>query len=137
MVELADTLDLGSSGQPCRFKSCQPHHRRKRHFCLFSLFFKKRKAALLHLFSPLLATKRNSQFVASKNASIFGEKEHTSDSVSMFASANKRQERSLRRRRDLIRFILYNPRTLFEDYFCLFFSFFFFHFSFFFSSDYF
>ena len=26
MVELADTLDLGSSGQPCRFKSCHPHH---------------------------------------------------------------------------------------------------------------
>ena len=48
-------------------------------------------------------TKRNSQFVASKNASIFGEKEQTSDSVSMFASANKRQERSLRLRRDLIR----------------------------------
>ena len=67
-------------------------------------FFLKRKAARLHLFSPPLATKRNSQFVASKNASIFGEKEQTSDSVSMFASANKRQERSLRRRRDLIRF---------------------------------
>ena len=29
MVELADTLDLGSSGQPCRFKSCYPHHVRR------------------------------------------------------------------------------------------------------------
>lgn len=27
MVELADTMDLGSIGQPCRFKSCYPHHR--------------------------------------------------------------------------------------------------------------
>ena len=25
MVELADTLDLGSNGQPCRFKSCCPY----------------------------------------------------------------------------------------------------------------
>ena len=24
MAELADALDLGSSGQPCRFKSCYP-----------------------------------------------------------------------------------------------------------------
>ena len=27
MAELADALDLGSSGRPCRFKSCYPHHR--------------------------------------------------------------------------------------------------------------
>ena len=27
MVELADTPDLGSGGQPCRFKSCYPHQR--------------------------------------------------------------------------------------------------------------
>ena len=27
MVELADTLDLGSSGQPCRFKSCCPYQK--------------------------------------------------------------------------------------------------------------
>ena len=26
MAELADALDLGSSGDPCRFKSCHPHH---------------------------------------------------------------------------------------------------------------
>ena len=26
VVELADTLDLGFSGRPCRFKSCQAHH---------------------------------------------------------------------------------------------------------------
>ena len=25
MAELADALDLGSSGRPCRFKSCYPH----------------------------------------------------------------------------------------------------------------
>lgn len=25
MVELADTMDLGSIGKPCRFKSCYPH----------------------------------------------------------------------------------------------------------------
>ena len=28
MVELADTPDLGSGGQPCRFKSCYPHQKR-------------------------------------------------------------------------------------------------------------
>ena len=30
MVELADTLDLGSSGKPCRFESCCPHQRRSK-----------------------------------------------------------------------------------------------------------
>ena len=25
MAELADAMDLGSIGQPCRFKSCYPH----------------------------------------------------------------------------------------------------------------
>ena len=25
MAELADALDSGSSGRPCRFKSCYPH----------------------------------------------------------------------------------------------------------------
>ena len=25
VAELADALDLGSSGRPCRFKSCHPH----------------------------------------------------------------------------------------------------------------
>ena len=25
MAELADALDLGSSGRPCRFDSCYPH----------------------------------------------------------------------------------------------------------------
>ena len=28
VVELADTLDLGSNGQPCKFKSCRPYHKR-------------------------------------------------------------------------------------------------------------
>ena len=27
MAELADALDLGSSGQPCRFKSCYPQRK--------------------------------------------------------------------------------------------------------------
>ena len=35
VVELADTLDLGSSGQPCRFKSCYPHQKRHPKGCLF------------------------------------------------------------------------------------------------------
>ena len=26
VAELADALDLGSSGRPCRFNSCHPHH---------------------------------------------------------------------------------------------------------------
>lgn len=26
VAELADALDLGSSGRPCRFDSCHPHH---------------------------------------------------------------------------------------------------------------
>ena len=72
----------------------------------------KRKTALLFLnlaharflkrFRLFFAFRDQTQ-LTSKNASIFGEKEQTSDGVSMFASANKRQERSLRRRRDLIR----------------------------------
>ena len=28
VVELADTLDLGSNGQPCRFKSCRPYQKK-------------------------------------------------------------------------------------------------------------
>ena len=27
VVELADTLDLGSNGQPCKFKSCRPYQK--------------------------------------------------------------------------------------------------------------
>lgn len=27
MAELADALDLGSSGRPCRFDSCHPHYK--------------------------------------------------------------------------------------------------------------
>ena len=42
MVELADTMDLGSIGQPCRFKSCYPHQqkkaRRKRYIACGELF---------------------------------------------------------------------------------------------------
>ena len=28
MAELADALDLGSSGRPCRFESCCPHSKK-------------------------------------------------------------------------------------------------------------
>ena len=31
MAELADALDLGSSGQPCRFDPCYPHHKKHLH----------------------------------------------------------------------------------------------------------
>ena len=38
VAELADALDLGSSGTPCRFKSCRPHQTKKQPsrllFCL-------------------------------------------------------------------------------------------------------
>ncbi len=41
MAELADALDLGSSGRPCRFKSCYPQEQGLlRHFgCLESPYF--------------------------------------------------------------------------------------------------
>lgn len=29
VAELADALDLGSSGRPCRFDSCHPHQKRQ------------------------------------------------------------------------------------------------------------
>ena len=29
MAELADALDLGSSGKPCRFDPCYPHQTKK------------------------------------------------------------------------------------------------------------
>jgi uncharacterized protein len=32
MAELADALDLGSNGQPCRFDSCYPHQTKKMHY---------------------------------------------------------------------------------------------------------
>ena len=73
-------------------------------FCAYSLAKKTVPRKAVEFVLLPLATKRNSQFVASENASIFGEKEQTSDSVSMFASANKRQERSLRRCRGLTSF---------------------------------
>ena len=34
MAELADALDLGSSGRPCRFDSCYPHKKERDHFGL-------------------------------------------------------------------------------------------------------
>ena len=39
VAELADALDLGSSGQPCRFKSCCPYEKKaEAHMCL-SFFY--------------------------------------------------------------------------------------------------
>ncbi len=35
MVKLADTLDLGSSAIACRFKSCHPYQKIRRHFAVF------------------------------------------------------------------------------------------------------
>ena len=32
MVELADTMDLGSIGHPCRFESCYPHQQNSGQF---------------------------------------------------------------------------------------------------------
>lgn len=42
MAELADALDLGSSGRPCRFKSCYPHGRSalNRALLLFCVIFR-------------------------------------------------------------------------------------------------
>ena len=41
MVELADTMDLGSIGHPCRFESCYPHQQNSGQFCsLFCLYLK-------------------------------------------------------------------------------------------------
>ena len=38
MAELADALDLGSSGQPpCRFKSCYPHCRKNESSLAYSI----------------------------------------------------------------------------------------------------
>ena len=37
MAELADALDLGSSGRPCRFESCYPHPKSLK-ACAFGLF---------------------------------------------------------------------------------------------------
>ncbi len=34
MAKLADALDLGSNGQPCRFKSCYPHQKNGKAFAL-------------------------------------------------------------------------------------------------------
>ena len=38
VVELADTLDLGSNGQPCRFKSCRPYQKKHPSGVLFLLY---------------------------------------------------------------------------------------------------
>ena len=39
MAELADALDLGSSGRPCRFDSCYPHSRESLGDASLRLFF--------------------------------------------------------------------------------------------------
>ena len=53
VVELADTLDLGSNGQPCRFKSCRPYQKRS-NFCLpkvTSFFYPSRRLGISSRFS--------------------------------------------------------------------------------------
>ena len=40
VAELADALDLGSSGRPCRFDSCHPHS--KKGIALSSLEVRRR-----------------------------------------------------------------------------------------------
>ena len=40
VAELADALDLGSSGRPCRFKSCHPHKKNVRLNVFFILPYK-------------------------------------------------------------------------------------------------
>ena len=41
MAELADALDLGSSGRPCRFDSCYPQHKALSYWKgLFSYFIR-------------------------------------------------------------------------------------------------
>ena len=47
MAELADALDLGSSGRPCRFESCYPHRAAK---AVNPRFFSEFKG--LRLFCP-------------------------------------------------------------------------------------
>ena len=48
MAELADAPDLGSGGQPCRFKSCYPHKIRVlRHFKCFKTLIFLRLTAIL------------------------------------------------------------------------------------------
>ena len=42
MAELADALDLGSSGKPCRFDPCYPHQKIK-HFFGSALFLSNPK----------------------------------------------------------------------------------------------
>ncbi len=44
MAELADALDLGSSGRPCRFDSCYPQQRssfifERTSFCIIEICF--------------------------------------------------------------------------------------------------
>ena len=43
MVELADTMDLGSIGHPCRFESCYPHQQNSGQFLPVILFILKNR----------------------------------------------------------------------------------------------
>ena len=43
VAELADALDLGSSGRPCRFKSCHPHYETKRQLRRAVFFVSERR----------------------------------------------------------------------------------------------
>ena len=39
VVELVDSLDLGSNARACRFESCHPHQKRKSHPVGMAFFF--------------------------------------------------------------------------------------------------
>ena len=51
VVELADTLDLGSSEKSCRFKSCQPHQSNKesKHKRHARIFYEARSAGVEYM----------------------------------------------------------------------------------------
>ena len=38
VVELVDSLDLGSNARACRFESCHPHHNRRKQYRLRRFF---------------------------------------------------------------------------------------------------
>ena len=68
MAELADALDLGSSGRPCRFKSCYPQFKKipylrgmayLRDFSLLTECKYLRKCVIILHVAPYFATRCN------------------------------------------------------------------------------
>ena len=56
MAELADALDLGSSGQPCRFKSCCPYEKKLKHLCASAFLLSHSLFYFLSIRHPLIET---------------------------------------------------------------------------------